>query len=112
MARHGTNLDAAVSFHGALGQLPPPVEGGVKARVLVLNGADDPMITKEQIAAFEKDMAAAGAKSELVNLPGAKHSFTNPDADKAGMAALAYNAQADKESWERMLKLFREVFGG
>ena len=42
--------------------------------------------------------------------PHAKHSFTNPDADKVGMAALAYNAEADKDSWDRMLKLFAEVF--
>jgi dienelactone hydrolase len=110
MARMGADLDAVASFHGALGQLPPPVQGGVKARVLVLNGAEDPMVTKEQIAAFEKDMAAAGAKFELVNLKGAKHSFTNPDAAKAGMDALAYDAQADKESWQRLLKLLREVF--
>jgi dienelactone hydrolase len=111
MARMGEDLDAVASFHGALGQLPPPVAGGVKARVLVLNGADDPMVTKEQIAAFEKDMAAAGAKSELVNLKGAKHSFTNPDAAKAGMDALAYDAEADRESWRRMLEMFRQVFG-
>jgi dienelactone hydrolase len=111
MARMGADLDAVASFHGALGQLPPPAQGGVKARVLVLNGADDPMVTKDQIAAFEKDMTAAGAKFELVNLKGAKHSFTNPDAAKAGMDALAYNAEADKESWDRLLKMLREVFG-
>ena len=33
------------------------------------------------------------------------------DAAKAGMEQLAYNADADKDSWDRMLKLFAEVFG-
>ena len=46
-----------------------------------------------------------------MNLPHARHSFTNPDAHKAGMAALAYNAEADQASWDKMLKLFAEVFG-
>jgi len=79
--------------------------------VLVLNGADDPMITREQVATFKKEMTAAGATFEFVDLEHAKHSFTNPDADKVGMAALSYNAHADKASWDAMLKLFSEVFG-
>ena len=111
MARQGVDLDAVVSFHGALATQQPAAPGAVKARVLVLNGEDDGMVTADQIAAFKKEMTAAGAKFEFVNLPHAKHSFTNPDADKVGMPALAYNADADKASWERMLKLFAEVFG-
>ena len=111
MARMGADLDAVASFHGALGSLPPVAAGGVKARVLVLNGEDDGMITPQQIDTFKKEMTAANAKYDFVNLPHAKHSFTNPDADKVGMAALGYNAEADKDSWARMLKMFGEVFG-
>ena len=111
MARLGVDLDAVVSFHGALGVLPPVAPGGVKARVLVLNGADDPMITRDQVAAFKKDMDAARANYTFVDLEHARHSFTNPDADKVGMPALAYDAAADKASWDAMLRLFAEVFG-
>jgi dienelactone hydrolase len=110
MARMGVDLDAVASFHGALGALPPVAPGAVKARVLVLNGADDPMVTREQVAAFKKDMTAANAKFDFVDLEHAKHSFTNPDADKVGMPALAYDAHADQASWDAMLKMFREVF--
>jgi dienelactone hydrolase len=49
-------------------------------------------------------------KFEVVSYSGTKHSFTNPDADKAGMDALAYNAEADKQSWAAMLKMFKQVF--
>jgi dienelactone hydrolase len=69
------------------------------------------MIGPDQVEAFKKEMTAAGAKFQVVSLEHAKHSFTNPDADKVGMAALGYNAEADKASWEQMLKLFAEVFG-
>jgi dienelactone hydrolase len=112
MARQGVDdLAAVVSFHGGLGGLLPAKPGQVKARVLVLNGAEDPFATPELIAKFKKEMTDAGAHYEFVNLAGAKHSFTNPDADKVGMPALAYNAAADKKSWELAMKLLHEVFG-
>ena len=78
--------------------------------VLVLTGAADPFVPKEQVAAFTQEMKAAGAKFQVITYPGAKHGFTNPDAGKAGMDALEYNAEADKKSWAAMLELFREVF--
>jgi dienelactone hydrolase len=111
MARQGVDLDAVVTFHGALGTQQPAAPGAVKARLLILTGADDPMVGPEQVEAFKKEMTAAGAKFDVVSEPHAKHSFTNPDADKVGMAALGYNAEADKDSWERMLKFLAEVFG-
>jgi dienelactone hydrolase len=39
------------------------------------------------------------------------HGFTNPEADAAGVPALAYNAAADRRSRNAMLALFEEVFG-
>ena len=109
-ARQGADLDVVASFHGGLGGLPPVKPGAVKARVLVYTGAADPMIPAEQVAAFEKEMKAAGARVEVVSYPGAKHGFTNPAAGSYGMQALAYDAAADKASWAAMLKAFDEVF--
>ena len=109
-ARSGADLDAVASFHGALAMSGPVDSGNVRARVLVLTGAADPMIPPEQVAAFSDEMRAAGARFEVVSYPGAKHSFTNPDADKVGMEALAYDAEADRQSWAAMLRLLGEVF--
>lgn len=109
-ARAGADLAAVVSFHGSLGSKNPVERGKVTARVLVLTGAADPFIPPDQVAAFTKEMEAAGATFRVVSYPGAKHSFTNPAADKAGMEALAYNAEADQKSWAAMLELFKEVF--
>ena len=53
-------------------------------------------------------MTAAGATYRVISYPGAKHSFTNPAADKAGMPALAYNADADHKSWSELLKFFKK----
>jgi dienelactone hydrolase len=109
-ARAGADLDAVVSFHGALATKSPAEQGKVKARVLVLTGAADPFVPAEQVAAFAQEMKAAGAKFQVVSYPGVKHGFTNPDAGKAGMDALEYNAEVDKKSWAAMLAFFKEVF--
>jgi dienelactone hydrolase len=114
MARQGVDLAAVASFHGNLATRTPAQPGAVKARVLVLNGADDSFITQESIKSFEQEMQHAGADYRFVNYPGAIHSFTNPDADRLGKAnnmPLAYNAAADKASWEAMQQLFKGVFG-
>ena len=111
MARSGADLAAVVSFHGSLGTKTPAERGKVKARVLVLAGGADPFVPPEQVEAFRREMQAAGARFDIVTYPGAKHGFTNPDAGSYGMAQLAYDAAADRQSWAAMLKLFHEVFG-
>jgi dienelactone hydrolase len=109
-ARAGADLDAVVSFHGALATKSPAEPGKVRARVLVLTGAADPFVPKEQVEAFTQEMKAAGATFRVTTYPGVKHGFTNPDAGKAGMDALEYNAEADKKSWAAMLELLKDVF--
>lgn len=113
MARFGEDLKGVVSFHGSLGTTTPAQPGMVKARILVYNGADDPFTTPEQIAAFKKEMDDAGADYQFVNLPGAMHSFTNPEADtfaqRFGMP-LAYNKEADTQSWAGAKAFLNEIF--
>jgi dienelactone hydrolase len=110
MARSGADLDAVVTFHGMLATQTPAKPGKVRARILVLAGGADPFVSTEQVEAFTREMKAAGAKFQVVTYPGAKHGFTNPDAGKYGMDALAYDAEADQKSWAAMLELFKEVF--
>jgi len=108
MARSGADLKAVGTFHGALGTQGAAAPGKVKAKLLVMTGGSDPMIPADAVAAFEKEMKAAGASYRVITYPGAKHSFTNPAADKTGMPALAYNADADKKSWAELLKFFKK----
>ncbi|MCK4950468.1 MAG: dienelactone hydrolase family protein [Gammaproteobacteria bacterium] len=113
MARMGVDLDGVVSFHGSLTTRTPAEKGKIKSRILVMNGADDPFVTKEQIDTFKKEMHKAGADFKFINYPGAKHSFTNPDADTYGKKfnlPLQYNAEVDRKSWSRMQEFFKEIF--
>lgn len=114
MARMGADLDAVVSFHGALQPATPAQKGAFHGRILVCSGADDAMAPREVVDAFKKEMDEAGFDYEFVSYPGAQHSFTNPMADSFGTKfglPLAYNEAADKQSWEAMQKLFSQVFG-
>ena len=113
MAREGENLRGVASFHGGLATEHPATPGKVKAKLLVMNGADDPFVPAEQIAAFKKEMDSAKVDYKFVNYPGAKHSFTNPDADVNGPKfnlPLAYNAKADQASWAELQSFLKTVF--
>jgi dienelactone hydrolase len=112
-ARAGADVDAVAAFHpgGLKPAAAPAAKGKVKPRILVQVGDADPYVPKEQVDAFQKEMKAAGVKAKVITYPGVKHAFTNPDADKTGIDALAYNAEADARSWKEATKLLREVFG-
>jgi dienelactone hydrolase len=114
MARQGLDLKGVASFHGSLATAKPAEPGAVKAKVLVLHGGADTFIPPEQVGAFAAEMARAGADFRFISYAGAKHSFTSPAADahakKFGLA-LAYDAAADRESWDEMKRFLREVFG-
>lgn len=112
MARRGLDVAGVVSFHGSLGSPAPARPGAVKAKVLVLNGADDPFVKPEQIEAFKKEMEAAGVDYRFINYEGAVHAFTNPDATENGRKfnlPLAYHAEVDRKSWEEMRRFFGAV---
>jgi dienelactone hydrolase len=113
MARIGEPLKAVVSFHGGLGTDHPAEAGKVKARIASFTGEDDPFIPATQVAAFRQEMDKAGVSYKVVTYPGAKHAFTNPEADKYGQEfklPLAYNAAADKASWDEGLAFLADAF--
>jgi len=110
LGRSGAPLSAVVSFHGGLEAPRPEDARNIRGRVLVCHGASDPLISAEQVAAFEAQMRVTQVDWQLHSYGGAVHSFTNPDAGKLGNPALAYDAAADRRSWAAMLALFEEAF--
>ncbi len=114
MARLGAPLKAVASFHGTLATTTPAVPGKVKASIAVYTGADDAMVPKAQVDGFAKEMKSAGVDYRLVSYPGAKHSFSNPEADRLGKQfnlPIAYNAAADQDSWAQLGIFLATVFG-
>jgi dienelactone hydrolase len=113
MARQNMPLNAVVSFHGSLGPVEAAQAGAVQARVLVLNGAEDPFVPQSAIDAFQEEMQTAGVDFRFIDMPGAVHAFTNPAATEMGERfelPLAYNAEADSTSWALALEFLSESF--
>jgi dienelactone hydrolase len=110
MARSGADLAAVAAFHASLGaNTPAPAPGTVKAKILILNGADDPFVKKEQYEALKKDLDAAKADYRIIEYPGAVHAFTNPEATALGQKfnlPLKYDAKVDAEAKAEAAKLF------
>ena len=114
-ARRGEKLDGVVSFHGALVTQTPAQPGVVRAKILVEHGEADSMVTPQQVEAFKQEMAAAGADMTFVGIPGAKHGFTNPDADRLshgehGGPDIGYDKAADESAWRDMQTFFKQAF--
>jgi len=114
VARAGADLKGVAAFHAGLGAAAASAEPGkVKAKVLVLNGADDPLIKPASIDAFKSEMAAAKVDYRYLSYPGAVHAFTNPEATEKGKQfnlPLAYQAEADKQSKAEAGQFFGAIF--
>jgi dienelactone hydrolase len=115
MARHGRDLKAVASFHGALplGIAAGGAGGEVKGRVAVYHGEDDAFVGPDAVADFQREMRDAGADCLFVTLPGALHGFTNPRAtangEKFGIP-LRYSELADRCSWDHMRLVLESAF--
>jgi dienelactone hydrolase len=112
MTHAGVDLDGVVAFHAGL-QLPIMPEEQVDTDILILNGADDPMVSNEDIESLTSMYNDLGISYDFINYEGATHAYTNPAADSLGREfdlPLAYDAEADEQSWERMKSFFDELF--
>lgn len=109
LARSGVNIGGVVSFHGNLDTPDINDAKNIKAKVLVLHGADDPFVPEQQVQAFEKEMRLGNVNWQLISYGGALHSFTNPEAKNNPKGAI-YNAIADQRSWQAMKQFFAEIF--
>lgn len=112
LAREGGDIAAAVSFHGLLGSDKPAEPGAVKARLLVCHGDADPLATRESVTAFWEEMDRAGADWHFHSYAKVKHGFTDPESDGRGIAAVAYDAAADRASWAATTDLLNATFAG
>lgn len=116
LARSGAPLSAVVVFHAgsllARGDEKAANEANARIRgiLTVCHGQDDAFVPAGDVDKFHAQMKAAKVDYQFVAYAGAVHAFTNPAADAAGIPGVAYNAAADRRSWELMQATFREAF--
>jgi len=112
LARSGAAIAGVVSFHGGLSTDSPAQPGDVKGKVLVCHGAADPHVKPAEASAFREEMDAAAADWQMIYYAGAVHAFTNPGAGSDPSKGVAYDAAADRRSWQHMRAFFDEIFAG
>lgn len=110
LARTGADLAGAVSFHGGLIAHDPSDAAEIRAKLLVLTGAADPVVPDEQVVAWEDEMRAAPSVDwQLVTYAGAMHAFAVPGTDSPDHGA-QYQERADRRSWRALEVFLAEVF--
>ncbi|WP_413601244.1 dienelactone hydrolase family protein [Curtobacterium sp. Curtsp57] len=111
LARTGADLAGAVSFHGNLLTHEPSDAGAIRAPLLVLTGAADPVVPDAKVSAWQDEMRAApGVDWQVVTYAGAMHAFAVPGTDAPDHGA-QYQALADRRSWQALEVFLAEVFG-
>ena len=110
LARSGADVAGVVSFHGNLAG-DALFKDDIKARVLVLHGADDKFESPEQIAAFQQEMRDAKADWQFLSYGGAVHCFAIPSADGA-VPGCKYDPPVAKRAFALMHAWLDEAFAG
>lgn len=109
LARSGADVAGVVSFHGNLKASVKPGPGGIKASVLVLNGADDASVTGEDRSKFVQQMNEAKADWQFVDFGGTVHCFTEPEEKAEGNCR--YSERSTTRAFRSMEDFFAERFG-
>ena len=109
LARSGADIAGVVSFHGNLSTDDPKLAKGIKARVLVLHGADDKFESPEQIAGFQQEMRDAKADWQFISYGNTVHCFAIPSAH-GEVPGCEYNEKTAKRAFAQMHGFFDETF--
>jgi dienelactone hydrolase len=111
LARTGVDLAGAVSFHGNLLVHEPSDAGAIRAKLLVLTGAADPVVPDTKVAAWQDEMRGAPHVDwQVITYAGAMHAFAVPGTDSPDHGA-QYQATADRRSWQALEVFLAEGFG-
>jgi dienelactone hydrolase len=110
LARSGADVQAVVSMHGTLSTPQPAQLGDIKAAVLAVHGAADPVAPKAERDAFEQEMTAAGARWALLTFGDVVHAFTDPAADMPGVAK--WNEPATRHGYALAHAFIADAFAG
>ena len=110
VGRTGTDIAAAVAFHGLLDPPNWPTEK-IAGKVCVFHGWDDPMAPPDHVVALGKELTEAGADWQVHAYGHVAHGFTNPKAHEIGIEGVRYNQLAAERSWTAFINLLEEVFG-
>jgi dienelactone hydrolase len=109
LAYSGATVKDIVTFHGGLFPAQAQDITNIKAKILVLHGADDPTLKPEAIALFQDTMRKSKADWQMVYFGNSVHAFTNPSNGTDNSKGMAYNALSAARAWKYMKDFFAET---
>lgn len=117
LLKSGADIKGAVSFHGVLGTemksvkaKTVPIAQGIKGSLLVLHGHEDPLVSAQDIANFQKEFTEAKVDWQMNIYSHTSHAFTNPEAHDH-QHGLIYQPRSSERAWWAMIHFFSERFG-
>jgi dienelactone hydrolase len=110
LAYSGAEISGVVGFHGSLPVPERDEQVNIRAKVLVLHGAEDPHVPEQSIARFMNTMDRLEVDWQMIYYGHAVHSFTNRGADDLNMRGVAFDENANRRSRQHMRTFFDELF--
>jgi dienelactone hydrolase len=110
LARAGADVQAVVSVHGVLATPAPAKKGDIKAAILVLHGAADPISPKAHRDMFEAEMDATGARWYALTFGNVVHAYTDVGVNNPPVAV--YNEPATRHGYALTDAFIEDAFAG
>jgi dienelactone hydrolase len=110
LARTGADVQAIVSVHGVLATPAPAKKGDIKAAILVLHGAADPVSPKAHRDMFEAEMDAAGARWYALTFGNVAHAYTDVGVNRPPVAV--YDEPATRHGYTLTHAFIEDAFAG
>lgn len=110
LARINDQVAGVISVHGLMNK--PEIETAEhwNAKVMLLHGAKDPMVSDEDWLQLRDDMSQAGCDWQKHDFGLAYHAFTTPGANDPDFGTV-YNADAHRRSEQLMADFIEEIAG-
>lgn len=103
LARSGFPQKAFVPFHGDLATPTHQNYDNTKGEILVFHGTADQVVPFEDFTTLGKTLEVANVPHEMITYSGAKHAFTDFEAE-------SYDERADQRSWQRYLEFLDNLY--
>ena len=109
LARVNKQVKGVISVHGLMKQADNIQQGQFDAKVLLLHGADDPMVSDEDWFALRSELNQAHCDWQKHDFGGVMHAFTNPNANDKEMGTV-YDETANARSDALIDNFLKECF--
>ncbi len=108
LARSGADLKGAVSIYGHFDPPPSELTSAIRAKILVLHGYLDPIVSLEELRRFENEMRLAKVDWQVHLFGNAMHAFATPGASDPE-AGILYDPVSAMRAWSGTQTFLTEV---